>query len=172
VTRRKLLLVIVTAALVLLAPATASAVELLEVNAVGCEGISVTGTGLPADANLTLTATNAFSGKALRTVTVTTSAAGAFRANMRAPLAGIAAVEVRALQGKKLVISSTEEFDAAQRGKCAAGTSALPFTGPSSTDMLLWTSSALVGAGLLLRMGFAYRGRHRTRPYQGRYAAR
>jgi hypothetical protein len=167
VTRRMVLRSALAAVMLLLPAAPAFAVELVEVREVSCDGLTVAGWDLPANQALTLTVWNAEGSKALARVPVRTSAQGRFQTRVRVSLRGQAAVEADVQADGRSLISTTQRFDAAHKQRCGAG-AALPFTGPSRTELLVSLGAVLLAAGVLLRRASAYVGS----PYRGRHQAR
>jgi hypothetical protein len=139
----------------------ASAIQLLEVRDVSCNGLTVTGLDLPPNTALTLSVANAHSAKVLKRVAVRTSATGALKATVKVSLRGVAAVEADVQSGGRSLISATQEFDAALKAQCGANSS-LPFTGSGRTELLVAVGTVLLALGILLRVGFGYRGRHQA----------
>jgi hypothetical protein len=161
VIRRTVLLSVLAALALLLLTVPASAIQLVEVRTVNCNALTVTGLDLPPNSALTLSVANAHSAKQLKRVAVRTTANGSFRTTVRTPLRDVAAVEANVLSGGRSLISATQEFDAALKQRCGAA-SALPFTGPSRTELLVAVGTVLLALGLLFRLGFRYRGRHQV----------
>jgi hypothetical protein len=161
VIRRRVLLSVLAALALLLLTVPASAIQLVEVSDVSCTGLTVTGLDLPPNTALTLSVANAHSGTALKRVAVRTSATGAFTAKVKVPLRSVAAVEADVLSSSRSLISATQEFDAALKKQCGADSS-LPFTGSGRTELLVAVGTVLLALGILLRVGFGYRGRHQA----------
>lgn len=159
---KRVLRVGLASALLWLLPGTglAGATEMLSLTNVTCGSLTVTGTGLPGGARLTLQVSEQASSPVVRSVPLRTSAAGTVRVDLRVSLAGFDEVSVTAVgpRGDTLVISS-QQF--AQPCPPARAAGALATTGVTLHQLgLLLVGLGLLAFGGLFRARTAYRGTH------------
>jgi len=161
VTRRALRVGLVTAMLCLLPGAgSAGATEMLSLTGVTCGGLTVTGTGLPANARLALAVSERTSSPVVRSVPATTNAAGTLRVNLRVSLAGFGEVSVAVVgPGSATLVIGSHQF----ASPCPAARTAdvLATTGVTLHQLgLLLLALALLALGVLVQAKTAYRGTH------------
>src|SRR6266705_634283 len=156
---RRVLPIGLVATLLWLSGGAAHAVQLLSVADVTCGGLSVTGTGLPADTLLVLAVRQHPLGPAVRSLTVRTTAEGTARADVHASFAGFDEVSVAALDaaGRRTLVIASHQF----ARPCPAEQPVLPVTGAAQDrPWLLATGLGLVVVGIGVRARTAYRGTH------------
>jgi hypothetical protein len=161
---RRCVLVAGAFALLLALPSAASADEMyLGIRNVGCSAVTVSGTGLPGSADVTVTVMDGDDRRQLEHQALTTSASGTFLWRARMSLSGVRTVRaVVARTGQSTPIAWTDHQVPAACPLVNTGAGpALPLIGLSLSSILV---------GLLLLNAFAYKGRH-IAVYQGRHVA-
>jgi len=164
---KRVLRIGLAAAVLWLVPGTGAArtTEMLSLTNVTCGSLTVTGTGLPGNAPVTLLLSEQASSPVVRSVPLRTSATGTVRVDVRVSLAGFDEVSATAVgpQGDTLVIGS-HQFARPCPPARAAG--ALATTGVTLHQLgLLLVGLGLLALGALVRARTAYRGTHARGTY-------
>jgi hypothetical protein len=121
-----------------------------------CGGVTIHGTGLPTATRLEVAVVDPASRRTLLEGSVTTSASGAFSWRARASLSGRRAVRaVLRRPGQRTSLAWAQQ---SVPQPCP-----LASTGPNRSLVLLGAGFGSFTLGLLLLLGFAYRGRHLLR---------
>jgi hypothetical protein len=146
-------------------PAAASAGEMyLGLGDVDCAGATVSGSGLPASTQVTVTMLDPANKRELDRHAVTTSASGAFTWRARVSLSGLSSVRaVVARVGASAPIAWTDHQ--------VPTACPLAYTGAGPAIPLVGLGLSSIVAGFLMLTAFSYRGRH-LGFYQGRHIAR
>lgn len=172
--RHKFLLTALAALSLLLLPTHASGEVLIKIDDVSCSSVTVSGSGssLPPNESFPVTVSDADTGAKEQSVDITTDAEGAFTADVTLDLQGIKNLQAEAtvdgnifstilvLDESLLAECDSAPAVAGEDDKGEAGGNQLPFTGPGQTALFLGLGAALIVFGVVLRMRFAYRGRH------------
>jgi hypothetical protein len=161
---RRCLLVAGALGLLSAIPSAAAAEEMyLGIRNVDCSGVTVSGTGLPASTDVTVTLLDAASRDRLEGQALTTSAGGAFLWRARVSLSGLRTVRaVVARTGASTPIAWTDHQ--------VPTACPLVNTGAGRMLPLAGTGLSSIVAGFLLLTAFAYKGRH-LGVYRGRHVA-
>jgi LPXTG-motif cell wall-anchored protein len=127
------------------APAMAASTD-LRVTSATCQGVSVSGQGLPANQQLFLLVTDVSNGKALGggPSPVRTTAAGEVHAQRKLSLSGVATVDV------SIWTKKGETLTMAARDTSTTGCGRLPVTGSSSGPALVFGAALLVAGAVLV----------------------
>jgi hypothetical protein len=161
---RRCLLVAGVLALLPAIPSAASADEMhLGIRNVDCSGVTVSGSGLPANTRVTVSILNAANRHELEHRAFTTSAEGAFQWRARMSLSGLRSVRaVVTRSGASTPIAWTDH----------QVPTACPLVNTGSTPVLplMGTGLIAIALGFMLVTAFSYRGRH-LGLYQGRHLA-
>jgi hypothetical protein len=156
--------VVVTGALAILSsvPAAASADEMyLGLKAVTCSGLTVSGSGLPASTDVSVTLLDSVHRRQLDRQALSTSSSGAFTWRARVALSGLRSV--RAVVSRTGATSPIAWTEHTVPTACP-----LAYTGPGSTLPLVGLALVSLTGGFLLLSAFAYKGRH-VSVYRGRH---
>jgi hypothetical protein len=166
--QRRFLLVAGAFAVLSVAPAAASADEMyLGLRNVNCSGVTVSGSGLPASTELSVTVLDSAHRRQLDRHVVTTSASGSFVWRSRMSLSGLRSVRaVVARTGESTPIAWTDHQ--------VPTACPLAYTGAGPVIPMVGLSFSSIVLGFLLLTAVSYRGRHLGRHlglHQGRHAA-
>src|SRR6266511_3747683 len=135
----------------------------LGIRNVDCSGVTVSGSGLPASTDVTVTLLDAASRDRLEGQALTTSASGAFLWRARVSLSGLRTV--RAVVARTGASTPIAWADHQVPTACP-----LVNTGAGPVLPLVETGLSSIVAGVLLLTAFAYKGRH-LGVYRGRHVA-
>jgi hypothetical protein len=145
-------------------PAAAVADEMyLGLRDVDCAGATVTGNGLPASTQVTVTVLDGTSKRQLDRHAVTTSASGGFTWRAHVSLSGLSSVRAAvARPGASAPIAWTEHQ--------VPTACPLAYTGAGPVLPMVGIGMSSIAVGFVILIAFAYRGRH-IAVYQGRHLA-
>jgi len=161
---RRYLLVAGALGLLSAIPSAAAAEEMyLGIRNVDCSGVTVSGSGLPASTDVTVTLLDAASRDRLEGQALTTSASGAFLWRARVSLSGLRTV--RAVVARTGASTPIAWADHQVPTACP-----LVNTGAGPVLPLVGTGLSSIVAGVLLWTASAYKGRH-LGVYRGRHVA-
>lgn len=145
-------------------PSAALADEMyLGLRSVDCSGVTVSGSGLPASTDVTVTVLDSVHLRQLEHHAVTTSASGSFIWRARTSLSGLRSV--RAVVARVGTSTPIAWSDHSVPTACP-----LAYTGAGPVVPLVGLGLSAIVMGFLLLTAFSYRGRH-LGFYQGRHIA-
>jgi hypothetical protein len=161
---RRGLLIVGALAMLSAMPAAAAADEMyLGLRDVDCTGATVSGSGLPASTQVTVTVLNGTNRRELDRHQLTTSASGGFTWRSQTSLSGLNSV--RAVVAKVGASGPIAWTDHQVPTACP-----LAYTGAGPALQLVGLGLSSIVVGFLLLTAFSYKGRHLL--YQGRHVAR
>jgi len=162
--QRRVLLVTGALAVLLAVPGAAAADEMyLGLRSVDCSGVTVSGSGLPASTNVTVTVLDSVHRRQLDRRAVTTSAGGTFVWRSRVSLSGLRSV-------RAVVARAGESRPIAWAEHQVPTACPLAYTGPGPVVPMLGLSLSSLILGFLLLTAVSYMGHH-FGLHQGRHVA-